>query len=946
MGPRLGNKRLQTGVHIEAPTGTDSINSSTGRQSSPECFARRSQGTFREKSHIPNKTPLSKRVLVHLLPSSKENRGLAPNTELEASERIYKAKKVQNGDAQYRAQVSNKRYVGRIYRPKRCVSTHTHSPRPPPVAQVQGQRSSVRIPLSTVWSFDGSASIYSSSKDSRSIFAPQRGTNKSISRRLDYISPISSKNPESDSIRTGFSVKSRVHCKQKQMSIKPNSVSYLSGGTARPSKRSRDPYSREGSQRTTVCIDPQRIQLSPSSSMAQGTGPNGQSGGSGAVVPSAHETDPDSPPVLLQSNSTFAVQGCSNVRYNTGRVELVGEHSEPNYRHSLSHSTPSAGPDNGRFIDGLGGSSIELPGQGYLDHRGGQSSHQLVRTLGRFPIAQSLRELSQRQTDNGAIGQLNSCLLHKPARRDKIPHTLSTCQEDAILVHRSPDILNGSSHSRPVQHPGRQSFQGDISEPNGVVNIQTGGSNDLHTNVVANNRSVCVQTQPSTPGLLLQIQGPEGSSGRRTVNPVVRDVSLRIPADIAHSQGHSEGEQGRLHASTHSPVLARPVLVSPPSATGSGATYDAPSTAGPIADAGVESFIQQRRALAFDGLDAITQRFQKEGLSKKSAELAARGRRPSTIKIYSARLRPYYDWCRGREVSPTRAPIAVIADFLRTRFEEGLTTSTVRGYLSAIQAIHTRCPNGETIKDSQAIHFMIEAMNIECPRRRKIIPAWDLPTVLDFLNKDPFEPIQSASLRNIAIKTVFLIAVASGRRCSELHALAIDDHIVFSRSGVTLYFNPGFLAKNERSDFVASPIFLPRLAPSTAPRRKRLSCPVRALTWYLDRTRTCRKQIKNLFVTSNEKCRPAAKATMAGWLVEAISKSGAIQGEGTARAHSTRSVSSSWAFSQGVSIKEIVNTVAWRTSTTFITTYLRDLGPNLSQSQFARSVLQSSNPNL
>ena len=64
-----------------------------------------------------------------------------------------------------------------------------------------------------------------------------------------------------------------------------------------------------------------------------------------------------------------------------------------------------------------------------------------------------------------------------------------------------------------------------------MVNIQIliGGSNDLHRNVVAHNRSVCFQTQPSTPGLLLQIQGPEGSSGRRAIDPVVRDISLRIP---------------------------------------------------------------------------------------------------------------------------------------------------------------------------------------------------------------------------------------------------------------------------------------------------------------------------------------------------------------------------------------------------------------------------------
>ena len=85
----------------------------------------------------------------------------------------------------------------------------------------------------------------------------------------------------------------------------------------------------------------------------------------------------------------------------------MGSYSRPNYRHSLSHSTPSAGPDNGRFNDGLG---IDLPGQGYLDHRGGQSSHEL---MGYFPIAKNLRAPSLRQMGNGAIGQLDSCMLKR-----------------------------------------------------------------------------------------------------------------------------------------------------------------------------------------------------------------------------------------------------------------------------------------------------------------------------------------------------------------------------------------------------------------------------------------------------------------------------------------------------------------------------------------------------
>ena len=48
----------------------------------------------------------------------------------------------------------------------------------------------------------------------------------------------------------------------------------------------------------------------------------------------------------------------------------------------------------------------------------------------------------------------------------------------------------------------------------------------------------------------------------------------------------------------------------PPATGGSRATSSVPSTAGSIADAGVESSIQQRRALAFDGLDAVSQCFR------------------------------------------------------------------------------------------------------------------------------------------------------------------------------------------------------------------------------------------------------------------------------------------------------------------------------------------------
>ena len=117
------------------------------------------------------------------------------------------------------------------------------------------------------------------------------------------------------------------------------------------------------------------------------------------------------------------------------------------------------------------------------------------------------------------------------------------------------------------------------------------------------------------------------------------------------------------------------------------------------------------------------------------------------------------------------------------------------------------------MSNNRSLHFLIEDMFIERPLVRKIMPSWDLPRVLEFLRSPPFEPAQTASLWDLALKTVFLIAMASGHRSSELHALAISKYVVFCKLGVTLYFCPGFLAKNERSDFTATPLFLPSLNP-------------------------------------------------------------------------------------------------------------------------------------
>ncbi|ETE67099.1 hypothetical protein L345_07119, partial [Ophiophagus hannah] len=51
-------------------------------------------------------------------------------------------------------------------------------------------------------------------------------------------------------------------------------------------------------------------------------------------------------------------------------------------------------------------------------------------------------------------------------------------------------------------------------------------------------------------------------------------------------------------------------------------------------------------------------------------------------------------------------------------------------------------------------------------------PSWDLQRALQALTRPPFEPLRSVSLHMLSIEVVFLVAITSARRVSELAALS------------------------------------------------------------------------------------------------------------------------------------------------------------------------------
>ena len=117
-------------------------------------------------------------------------------------------------------------------------------------------------------------------------------------------------------------------------------------------------------------------------------------------------------------------------------------------------------------------------------------------------------------------------------------------------------------------------------------------------------------------------------------------------------------------------------------------------------------------------------------------------------------------------------------------------------------------------------------------------------------------------------------------------------------------------------------------------------CPVRALKWYLDRTKAKRSSY-SLFVSSIEPFKAISKASISRWLVECISMAGPeALVSGRIRAHDTRSVSSSWALFNGASLKDIQQAAYWSSPNTFISCYLKDV--LAAEASFASANLKSS----
>ena len=449
--------------------------------------------------------------------------------------------------------------------------------------------------------------------------------------------------------------------------------------------------------------------------------------------------------------------------------------------------------------------------------------------------------LQQDSTDS--YRQHNSGCLYQQRGGDEVGLSVCPTVENPVLVYQTAGNPQGTSHPRPAERDSRQAIQTWPDHSNRVVTSSRSIPSYMLPVAPTPGGPVCHQIQQTVAVCVTGFRPPRMGSG--CTRPL-----LGGPGPIHLSTSSHLGQSG-------GEVTGLPLQQN---------NSDCPRVAQHALVLGSSGNVQSNPTVSA----------QHTKLSVSAIQPAPQ--RGSTRSVYEAKWTIFTKWCLSNQVAFRAPPLKAIADFLLHLFQDRkLQPGTIDGYRSAIGIADKLGNSIINVSKDENLSSLLDSFHRDRPKGRRGIPSWNLSLVLHQLTKAPFEPLKEASLKHLTFKTVFLLALGSGKRRSKIHAwLHKNIRHQSDWSKVSLYPSPSFLSKNqlakEGPDSVA-PVVIPALAPSLDRSLKgdRSLCPVRALRYYLDRTLDLRQNKELVFVSFKKGFdKDISPATISSWIKQTV----------------------------------------------------------------------------
>ena len=561
--------------------------------------------------------------------------------------------------------------------------------------------------------------------------------------------------------------------------------------------------------------------------------------------------------------------------------------------------------------------------------------YQFLGTQGSSSSSQEFRAAVQGTDCPHRNRQHNGGLLYQQGGRYEIRFSLCPTLEAPILVSSQEDSSAGQTHPRSLECHSGQAILAQSSDPDRVVPVSTGIQSLVLQLGPTADRSVCDPIQSQASQVCLSGSGLD-SLGGGCSQPFMEQPGRVCFSSSIHSQSgrvetHGSGlSQDDIDCSG----LAQHALV-----LGSDQSVESDPIQSSIGEAPVDPTIQRSPPQESSKSACLAPRasaIRRQGFSDEVAARIEAPQRSSTRAVYKSKWTIFIKWCESNQVDFRSPSLKQVADFLLYLFKERkLQPSTIGGYRTAIADMIGN--NTVQFGKDESLTRLLDSFHRDKPKGRRGVPAWSLSLVLHQLTKAPFEPMRKASLKHLTFKTVFLLALGSGKRRSEIHAwLYRNIRHQENWSQVSLYPSPSFLSKNQLArdgPAVVAPVVIPALAPSLdrSLKEDKSLCPVRALRYYLDRTKDLRAGKELVFVSFRKSFqKDIVPATVSSWIKQTVLLCYQIsdceaQTIHQVRAHDVRAFAASKAFQGGVSLDQILSACHWKAHNTFTQFYLKDL---------------------
>ena len=651
------------------------------------------------------------------------------------------------------------------------------------------------------------------------------------------------------------------------------------------------------------------------------------------IVGSSPPSGPSST-LVLQTPGEGEIQGSA-----TGRVRLKSVCGPSDQERDVLVAGPfdhqqwpqptdhSLGPSHrvGCFDARLGSQLQGSKHRGAMDQGRKNSPHKLPGVASLLSSPEDIRSRSSVKSNPPTYRQCNSSGISEQDGRNPLVTLVQ-------LSSRHLEVVSREVHSNSCGTPSRKgkcksrlgvsAFEGFKRLEVTQGNLPTPGG---ETGTILD-RSLCLENEHTTSGVLQLEAGPNGTNSRCPLDPMEQAPSVPVSSIHLDQQMSGKDQQGGNRGSNGGTSLAKPGLVSKASGAVIPRANPSPrNTEHSVEHRGRLSSPSPAGPPALSRLAHIRKTFSAEGFSEGVIQMLTKSWRGSTETAYSSAWRTWNSWCAERSLHPLSAPVSEVLEFLLEQFLTGKQYRTLNTIRSAISMTHGGIKGVPVGQHQLVSRFMRGVFNSRPPIPR-YTSTWDVDVVLKHLAALPGN--QELSLPMLTHKLAMLLALTSAKRCSELASL--DLRFCSIQSEGARFVIPG-LTKTRRTG-PPKEVFFAYFHQNVK------LCPVNTLVAYRERTKTLRPatgESGRLFIAVRRPHLPVKPATIGHWLKRIMERSG-INTKIFA-AHSTRGASTSKAEAGGVSVPDILKAADWSSASTFTRFYHRPVQP--AGSTFGRVVL-------